>query len=512
MTMKNARVIFCVVCMGLSTAACVRGSKGVTSEDKERLAQYIHEKAPSNITHPLDVNFDDKVHLIGYSFSPELAKPGEDVKITYFWRCDDKVDAGWLLFTHLTDEHANKSDNLDWAGPLREARDGKQLFGPDKWEKGKFYTEEQTYKMPDWITGPELAVYVGLWRGDQRMRVKSGPQDGDNRARMGAIKTGVTPADNFPQMVVNHLAPGEKIVIDGKADDAAWKTAASTGAFVDVSTGKANSPFPVQGQAKMTWDEENLYVLAEITDPDVVGFFKTAKEQSGSWTTTGQPKLWTKDTFEMMVDPDGDGDNKDYYELQINPQNKVFKSQFDALQQPAAKGDDGPFGHEEWNPKLKSAVVVKGTLDKSDDKDEGYTVEIAIPWAAYEKAKNHPPKSGDSWRVNFYAMQNNGGTSWSPILGQGNFHKASRFGKVTFMAPEGAQAAARGADTDHGTDPAKAAPKAGVQAAPANPADKAPTGTAAAAAPQGPKPANGTAQAKTAAPKTDKVPAPKPAP
>ena len=27
-------------------------------------------------------------------------------------------------------------------------------------------------------------------------------------------------------------------------------------------------------------------------------------------------------------------------------------------------------------------------------------------------------------------MQDNGGVSWSPILGQGNFHKASRFGKV----------------------------------------------------------------------------------
>ena len=32
-------------------------------------------------------------------------------------------------------------------------------------------------------------------------------------------------------------------------------------------------------------------------------------------------------------------------------------------------------------------------------------------------------------------MKNNGGVAWSPILGQGNFHKATRFGKVTWMAP-----------------------------------------------------------------------------
>ena len=38
--------------------------------------------------------------------------------------------------------------------------------------------------------------------------------------------------------------------------------------------------------------------------------------------------------------------------------------------------------------------------------------------------------------MNFYAMENNGGTAWSPILGQGNFHKATRFGKVTWATKE----------------------------------------------------------------------------
>jgi hypothetical protein len=37
--------------------------------------------------------------------------------------------------------------------------------------------------------------------------------------------------------------------------------------------------------------------------------------------------------------------------------------------------------------------------------------------------------------MNFYAMQNNGGVAWSPILGQGNFHKAARFGRVRFVGP-----------------------------------------------------------------------------
>jgi hypothetical protein len=143
--------------------------------------------------------------------------------------------------------------------------------------------------------------------------------------------------------------------------------------------------------------------------------------------------LWTRDTVEMMVDPDGDGDNKDYYEIQINPQNLVFDSQFDDYNQPKTE-PNGPYGHQEWSANLKSAVALDGTVDKSDDEDRGYTVEALIPWKSFSKAAKLPPDIGTSWRVNFYAMKNNGGVSWSPILGQGNFHKAARFGRLIWAA------------------------------------------------------------------------------
>jgi len=96
---------------------------------------------------------------------------------------------------------------------------------------------------------------------------------------------------------------------------------------------------------------------------------------------------------------------------------------------------------------MKSAVVVT----KAADKTTGYTVEVAIPWAGFPKAANKPPKPGDTWRMNFYAMKNNGGTSWSPILGKGNFHHGPRFGRLTFAAP-----AAGAGPVDAGAADAKA--------------------------------------------------------
>jgi hypothetical protein len=429
--------LFAIVVGSLLGIGCVGGSKGLSSDDKERLKTNILDTAPADIPHKLDVNFENKVHLIGYKFEPELARPGQEAKLTYYWRCDDTVDDGWLLFTHTKDEVSGKMGNLDFVGPLREEKNGHQVLGPERWEKGKVYVDQQTYKVPDDVQG-DVGVYVGVWKGDARLRVISGPNDGDNSAIVGKLKTGVVPkqaeehtTNDPPSLIVNQLAKGGKLTIDGKADEPDWGAAASTGPFVDVGTGKSNTSFPVNASAKLLWDDKNLYGFVQVQQVDFYTGFTDAKSQPKAFTAAGQPKLWEQDTVEMMVDPDPSGDSKDYYELQINPQNKVFKSQFDTLQQPNG-GPNGPFGHEDWDPKLKSAVQI---LKGADGKATGYNVEFAIPWAAYGKAANHPPKSGDVWRVNFYGMHNNGGVSWSPILGQGNFHNASRFAKVTWAIP-----------------------------------------------------------------------------
>ena len=198
------------------------------------------------------------------------------------------------------------------------------------------------------------------------------------------------------------------------------------------------------------WDDTSLYVGFEVKDKDIEGGFKKDEKD---------PHLWTKDTVEIMVDPDGDGDNKDYYEIQINPQNLVFDSEFDNYNMPK-KEPDGPFGHQEWSAKLKSAVTINGTIDKPDDTDDGYVVEAAIPWKSFSKAEKTPPEPGQTWRINLYAMENNGGVSWSAILGQGNFHRASRFGRVLFATKGWAPPAPSAAPAESAAPPGSAAASA----------------------------------------------------
>ncbi|WP_437689010.1 carbohydrate-binding family 9-like protein [Sorangium sp. So ce176] len=254
--------------------------------------------------------------------------------------------------------------------------------------------------------------------------------DADPRGRPAAVK----------ELSVRKLAPGAAVTIDGRLDEPAWQAAARTGPFVNAGTGREDRSLPTQGEARLLWDDAFLYVGFDVNDGTITGGFPQG---------ASDPHLWERDTVEVMIDPDGDGDNKDYYEIQIGPQNLVFDSQFDDYNAPRG-GPNGPFGHQAWSAGLVSAVELRGTIDDDSDEDRGYVVEAKIPWSSFAKAKAAPPSPGDVWRMNFYAMQNNGGAAWSPILGEGNFHRARRFGRVRFVGPGGETGGAGASTSDAG--------------------------------------------------------------
>ncbi|WP_437296344.1 carbohydrate-binding family 9-like protein [Sorangium sp. So ce426] len=289
----------------------------------------------------------------------------------------------------------------------------------------------------------------------------------------GAGQSQRRPPAVVKELSVRKLAPGAAVVIDGRLDEPAWQAAATTGPFVNVGTGREDRSLPTQGEARLLWDDGFLYVGFDVSDRTITGGFPEGARD---------PHLWERDTVEVMIDPDGDGDNKDYYEIQINPQNLVFDSQFDDYNAPRG-GPSGPFGHQEWSAGLESAVALRGTIDDDSDEDRGYVVEAKIPWRSFAKAKAAPLSPRDAWRMNFYAMQNNGGAAWSPILGDGNFHRARRFGRVRFVGTGGETGGAGAGD-------AGAAPVAAPSAKPpgATGAAGERPGAAAPSAPAGAKP------------------------
>lgn len=497
----RGKTIALVALLGAFTPALVAGCVSSPKKDKAKTsakAKTLIVDALPEDAKKLEVNFDNKLSLIGYKLHNKGdAKPGDKVTYTLYWRADKPLeDKGYRLFTHVFDGTKKRLLNIDKVGDLRQSD-----VIPSSWQPGKIYQDEQVLTVPKNAAGNKLQVVTGLFKDNTRMKIVKGPQLGADGALALTIplKGGApTPVWKPQTLRVDRLDKGTTITVDGKLSEPAWETATKTGGFVNAGTGKPDPTQQIQGSARLLWDQKALYVAFEVVDKDIVGGF--AK-------TDVDPHLWTKDTVEIMVDPDGDGDNKDYYEIQVSPQNFVFDSRFDAYNLPKG-GPEGPFGNQDWSAKLKSAVVIDGSLDKAGDEDKGYVVELAIPWTSFDKAKRTPPELGDTWRMNFYAMQNNGGVAWSPIMGKGNFHKASQFGRVLFAEKGWAPPAPPpppppGAATAPGAT--SGAPKLVAPVPTAGAKPPAAIGTAvkppAAQAPQPPKPAAPKPPATPAAPK-----------
>ena len=237
-----------------------------------------------------------------------------------------------------------------------------------------------------------------------------------------AVTSGASALDRDVVILQVRRAAPSSITIDARLNDAPWSHANDTGPFSDVTTGIAPaSTAPRQAHARLLWNETGLWIAFEARCPDVRGTFPRGRRDS---------YLWSVQALEMFFDPDGD--NRDYYEIEINPQNLVFDSFFDAYKRPVVL-PSGPFGHEDWTADIESAVRIDGSLNDSSDRDVGYVVEARIGWKSFAKTERVPPQSGDTWRMNLYSVERQFALAWSPILGKGSFHLARRFGRVVFV-------------------------------------------------------------------------------
>ncbi|KAJ3027660.1 UNVERIFIED_CONTAM: hypothetical protein HDU68_003365 [Siphonaria sp. JEL0065] len=210
-----------------------------------------------------------------------------------------------------------------------------------------------------------------------------------------------------------------------------WVNAAATSSFVDIV---GSGPAPrYTTTTMMLWDNDYLYIGARIQDRDV-------------WCTmsTRNSPLYQQNNFEFFIDPDFDGLN--YYEFEINPLGTTWQLSLDKpYNQGGVATDPNEIGG------VLSNVQVQGTLNKVGDVDQGWTVEIAIPWSGvsrYNTKKQGVPNNGDSFRVQFartawgfsvdasgsYVKSSQSNISvWSGMNGGTTVHDPTLWGTVSFV-------------------------------------------------------------------------------
>ena len=223
---------------------------------------------------------------------------------------------------------------------------------------------------------------------------------------------------------------GSAVKIDGRLDDAAWGKAPWTDAFVDI-VGEDRPKPRFRTRIKMLWDDEYLYIGAELEETDV-------------WATlTAHDSVIFRDNdFEVFLNPTGDG--LKYFEFEINALNTGWDLFLDKPYKQGGKADNSC-----EMPGYKSAVAIDGTLNDASDRDKGWSVELALPWSAFvERSGKGRPNTGETWRMNFSRVewrvrvvdgkyQNVPGLKednwvWTP-QGVVNMHVPEKWGTVRFL-------------------------------------------------------------------------------
>jgi hypothetical protein len=248
----------------------------------------------------------------------------------------------------------------------------------------------------------------------------------------GAASTDRVAAATDPPSPLGYVCyrAASAMTIDGRLAELAWSSAPWTAEFVDIEGDVRPRP-ALRTRAKMLWDDEYFYVGAEMEEP-----------QLWATLTRHDSVIFQDHDFEVFIDPDGD--SHEYYEFEIN----ALGTGWD-LFLPWPYKDGGKAIHNWEIPGLKTAVHLDGTLNDPTDRDRGWTVELAFPWAVLREAARRPSPlaDGDQWRVNFsrveWTLTSVGGGYakvpgtkennwvWSP-QGVVNMHRPELWGYVQF--------------------------------------------------------------------------------
>jgi|SRR5579883_89609 len=216
------------------------------------------------------------------------------------------------------------------------------------------------------------------------------------------------------------------IVLDGVANEPAWKHAQSITAFHLPWLGDKARMARTATTAKLLWDREYLYFHCEMEDSDL---FANITEHDG--------ELWKNDVFEIFLRPDPE--KTGYYEFQVN----AAGAHFDAFY---PKYDLDNIGKQSKTGKfhMESKVKLNGTLNKRDDVDNGWSVEGRIPWTDFIRTGGRPVP-GEKWKMNLCRFDYN--KDWkneelscvAPIAKRKIppfFHQIDDYATLTFLGPD----------------------------------------------------------------------------
>ncbi len=219
------------------------------------------------------------------------------------------------------------------------------------------------------------------------------------------------PLPPIPSVDVRRAAQAP--TIDGKLDDEAWRAAQPVTLLFPWSS---QTGAKQKTTVRLLWDDQYLYLGYACDDTDIVALYEAHDDPT-----------YRDDAVELFINPKPA--QSFYYGMEMNARGVLYEYFFAWPKLLLARYDFAG---------VRLATHIRGTLNLSTDTDQGWSLEVAIPWRNFEELGGPmPPKPGDVWTANLNRWDgrepNRRLSVWSDSAQpQPNPHNPARFGKLIF--------------------------------------------------------------------------------
>ena len=128
---------------------------------------------PLDIEHLVEASLGDKVRLLGYNIESGF-RPGDNIHLTLFWQCLEKMQQDYTVFIHLVDERGNivaQKDNPPVDG----------FYSTTKWETGQIIRDQYDLTISPQAPPGQYQLEAGMYLAEtgERLRVWDGSSEAD---------------------------------------------------------------------------------------------------------------------------------------------------------------------------------------------------------------------------------------------------------------------------------------------------------------------------------------------
>ena len=162
-------------------------ASAMRSDEKNEnpLEKIVFSVAPQPQRKLDDANLEDKLQVLGYDIADTNGKlvdhvaPGKKYYMRTYFKVLAPVASEWEMFIHIDGFHRRHNGD-------HKMTEGK--YPMSLWLKDDVVIDEHEFTLePNFSPGP-YTLFFGLFVGETRLKVKSGPTDGENRVNGGALR------------------------------------------------------------------------------------------------------------------------------------------------------------------------------------------------------------------------------------------------------------------------------------------------------------------------------------